>query len=233
MKKIISIVCVVLMLIPILGAVSHAALHPPFRDVRYGDWYYDTVSKVYNAGIMKGVSATKFDPNGLMTREQAAMIFYNLEGSGERYTHYTFTDVKAGAWYADAVEFCYRRGITKGITADSFGVGRYITRQDMITMIYRLYRSDWAPADKSKQQLYISKDAVKRFKDYSDIAPYALEAMRFSSGVCMIITLDHGAHINLTPIIQGSNGYVKPRSYCTRAEMATIIYKTYYINQFL
>ncbi len=233
MKKLISIVCVVIMLIPSLCVASNAALYLPFKDVRYGDWYYDTVSKVYDAGIMKGVSATKFDPHGIMTREQAAMIFYNLEGNGEHYTYYTFTDVKSGTWYADAVEFCYRRGITKGVTADSFGVGRYITRQDMVTMIYRLYKVDWAPADKTEQQLYISKDAVKRFKDYSDIAPYALEAMRFSSGVCMIITKDHGAHINITPIIQGDNGYVKPRAYCTRAEMATIIYKTYYINQFL
>ncbi|MBR4880408.1 MAG: S-layer homology domain-containing protein [Clostridia bacterium] len=233
MKKIISIACVVLMLIPVLCRTSNAALYLPFRDVRYGDWYYDTVSRVYDAGIMKGVSATKFDPNGLMTREQAAMIFYNLEGSGEHYTYYSFKDIKAGAWYADAVEFCYRRGITQGVSPDSFGVGRYITRQDMVTMIYRLYKPDWAPEDKSKQQLYISKDAVKRFNDYSEIAPYALEAMRFASGVCMIITLDHGAHINLTPIIQGNNGYVKPRAYCTRAEMATIIYKTYYINQFL
>ncbi|MBQ4601295.1 MAG: S-layer homology domain-containing protein [Clostridia bacterium] len=233
MKRIISTALAVIMLIPAFGLISDAVIHLSFRDVRYGDWYYDTVSRVYNAGIMKGVSATKFDPNGLMTREQAAMIFYNLEAEGERYSNYSFKDIKAGAWYADAVEFCYRHGITKGISTEYFGVGRYITRQDMITMIYRLYRSDWAPADKSKQQLYISKDAVKHFKDYSDIAPYALEAMRFSSGVCMIITLDHGAHINLTPIIQGNNGYVKPRSYCTRAEMATIIYKTWYINQFL
>ena len=233
MKKFISTAMVILVLLPTFVCVSNAAVYLPFRDVRYGDWYYDTVSKVYDLGIMNGVSSSKFDPNGVLTREQAAMIFYNLEGNGEHYPYYTFRDVKAGAWYADAVEFCYRRGITKGISSELFGVGRYITRQDMITMIYRLYRSDWAPADKSKQQLYISKDAVKRFKDYSDIAPYALEAMRFSSGVCMIITLDHGAHINLTPIIQGNNGYVKPRDYCTRAEIATIIYKTYYINQFL
>ena len=185
MKRIISTALAVIMLIPAFGLVSAAAIHMPFRDVRYGDWYYDTVSRVYDAGIMKGVSATKFDPSGLMTREQAAMIFYNLEGNGQHYSSYSFRDIRSGTWYADAVEFCYRQGITKGVNTELFGVGRYITRQDMITMIYRLYRSDWAPADKSKQQLYISKDAVTRFKDYSEISPYALEAMRFSSGVCM------------------------------------------------
>lgn len=233
MKKFISTVLTVLVLLPSLVCVSHAALYLPFRDVRYGDWYYDVVSRVYELGIMKGVSDSRFDPNGVLTREQAAMIFYNLEGDGEHYTYYSFKDVKAGAWYADAVEFCYRRGITKGVSGDRFGIGRYITRQDMVTMIYRMYKEDWAPLDKSKQQLYISKDAVTKFKDYYDISAYAKEAMRFSAGVCMIITRDHGAHINITPIIQGSNGYINPKANCTRAEMATIIYKTYYINQFL
>ena len=233
MKKTISTVLVLLLLIPLFSYVANAAFTLPFKDVRRGDWYYDAVSKVYDLGIMKGVSKSRFDPHGILTREQAVMILYNLEGNGVRYSSYSFKDVKPGAWYADAVEFCYRRGITKGITDDRFGVGRYITRQDLVTMIYRLYESDWAPEDKSKQQLYISKDAVKKFKDYSEISPYAMTAMRFSSGVCMIITLDHGAHINLTPILQGDNGYIKPRDYCTRAEMATIIYKTYYINQFI
>ena len=233
MKKFISTILTILVLLPSFVCVSNAALYLPFRDVRYGDWYYDVVSRVYELGIMKGVSGSRFDPNGVLTREQAAMIFYNLEGDGEHYTNYTFKDVKAGAWYADAVEFCYRRGITKGVTADRFGIGQYITRQDMVTMIYRTYKELWVPLDKNDQQLYISKDAVTKFKDHSEISEYAKEAMRFSAGVCMIITRDHGAHINITPIIQGSNGYINPKADCTRAEMAAIIYKTYYINQFL
>lgn len=233
MKKLISAVLVLLMLTTVFCRVSNAALHLPFKDVRYGDWYYDAVSKVYSLGIMKGVSSSRFDPNGTLTREQVAMILYTLEGNGEVYSSYNFKDVKRGSWYANAVEFCYRHGITSGISDTKFGVGRYITRQDLITMIYRVYQKDWAPSDKSKQQLYISKDAVNSFKDYSKIASYAMTAMRFSAGVCMIITRDHGAHINITPIIQGDKGYVKPGAYCTRAEMATIIYKVYYINQFI
>ena len=233
MKKLISAVLVLLMLISLFAPTSGAALHLPFKDVRKGDWYYDAVAKVYSLGIMKGVSNSRFSPNGTLTREQVAMILYTLEGNGEVYSNYSFKDVKKGSWYANAVEFCYRHSITSGISRTKFGVGEYITRQDLITMIYRVYQKDWEPSDKSKQQLYISKDAVKTFRDYSKISSYALTAMRFSAGVCMIITRDHGAHINITPIIQGNNGYVNPKAYCTRAEMATIIYKVYYINQFL
>ena len=57
----------------------------PFTDLT-ADWYVDAVSWAYENEIVKGMSETKFDPNGALTREQIAAIIY-------RYSSFKGNDV--------------------------------------------------------------------------------------------------------------------------------------------
>lgn len=49
-----------------------------------------------------------------------------------------FTDVSAGSWYYNAVEFVYSKGIMQGVSANKFGPGSTITRGMVVTMLWRM-----------------------------------------------------------------------------------------------
>lgn len=204
----------------------------PFKDVSKSSWQYSPIKKVYDLGIMNGVSATRFEPNKKLTRAEAAMILYNIEGKNASYSKYSFKDVRSGAWYADAVEWMYRKGITSGVTKDRFGVNEYITRQDFITFIYRLYDGIWGLSD-GNSGIYVRNSVIEGFYDYKQISGYALPAMRLCAGICMVVTHDPTMHVNVEPVIKGHNGYINPKGNCTRAEAAVIIGNAYTIDRYV
>ena len=101
-----------------------------FQDVRPGDWCYDAVRYVFEAGLMNGTAADTFTPNASTTRGQIVAILYRLEGSpapvqgnadssfilvgGEPAGQTTFSDVAPGAYYAAAVSWASAGGIVNG-----------------------------------------------------------------------------------------------------------------------
>ena len=62
----------------------------PFGDVSAGAWYADAVIWAEANDIVNGVSATRFDPNAPVTREQLATMLY-------RYAQYRHYNTSAGA----------------------------------------------------------------------------------------------------------------------------------------
>lgn len=52
-------------------------LRAPFNDVPRGQWYTDAIWWAKLMGVVAGTSATTFDPEGEITREQLAVILYN------------------------------------------------------------------------------------------------------------------------------------------------------------
>ena len=48
----------------------------PFSDVKADEWYAKAIAWAYETGVVTGTSATTFDPNGFVTREQTATMFY-------------------------------------------------------------------------------------------------------------------------------------------------------------
>lgn len=201
----------------------------PFTDVKKGSWQYEPIKNAYDLGLMNGVSNTRFEPNKKLTRAEAAMILYNLKGRDASYSRYSFKDVKPGAWYADAVEWMYKNGIAYGITKDRFGVNEYITRQDLITFIYRMYEKEWG-LNRDNQYIFIRASTITSFKDYDQISAYAFPAMKFCAGICMVHTYNPTRHYNVPQIIKGSNGRIYPKDNCTRAEAAVIIGNVFAID---
>lgn len=229
-----KIVCALLIFGLVLPTVSVcvSAVDLPFTDVPMNSWQYGPVKRAYELGLMNGVSSRKFDPNKCLTRAEAAMILYNLKSSGESYVRYSFKDVKAGAWYADAVEWMYRKGFTSGVTKERFGINEFITRQDLVTMIYRMYEVEWGLGGRNKD-IYVREGLVGSFKDSNKISSYAMPAMTLATGICMIITRDPTKHCNVSPIITGNNGMINPKGFCTRAEASVIIGNVYIIDTYI
>ena len=56
----------------------------PYYDVAENTWYTDAVRWAYENQIMDGVGNGRFDPNGVLTREQIVTVLYRIEGSSEQ-----------------------------------------------------------------------------------------------------------------------------------------------------
>ena len=58
--------------------ISDKAQSLSFADVKYGDWYYDSVAIATNAGYIAGFSDGKFHPQDAITREQVCVMIDRL-----------------------------------------------------------------------------------------------------------------------------------------------------------
>jgi carboxyl-terminal processing protease len=113
-----------------------AAADPEFDDVESGTYFFEAIAAVKEAGIMNGRSATTFDPDEILTREEMAALIsraFQLKTSSEESP---FEDVAASSFKKDIIKV-YESGITKGYTETSFAPKRAVTRADFATFLYR------------------------------------------------------------------------------------------------
>ena len=175
----------------------------PFVDVAEGDWYYDAVADVYDAGLMTGIDGTHFAPNQKLARAQFALILYRLNDSPEVDGKSPFKDVAEGDWYTDAVIWANKQGIITGYTDTGlFGPGDDITREQLVVMMYRYQKSI---SDVKAESVDLSD-----FKDGAKVSAFAKEAMEWAVGTGVISGKDNGTVLD-------------PQGTATRAECATII----------
>ena len=109
----------------------------PFADVAEGAWYYDDVAYAYAAGLMDGVSATEFNPNGTMTRAMLVTILWRLEGEPVVNYLMPFADVAEGAWYAEAVRWAASEGVVEGVSDTAFAPDDTVTREQLAAILAR------------------------------------------------------------------------------------------------
>ena len=172
-----------------------------FKDVSKTAWYHDAVQWAVDQGIMNGVSADRFAPDDTTTRAMVVTMLWRLAGEPASSTPAPFTDVKDGAWYADAVAWAAETGAVNGTSADTFSPNTPVTREQLAAILYRYaqaqgkgFTGEWAfPLD---------------YPDAADVSEWADEAMHW-------MTM-HG-------IITGmGDGTLAPKDNATRAQIATM-----------
>lgn len=174
----------------------------PFVDVSKTDWFYNDVKYVWQHDIMNGVSNTKFAPETSMTRAMFVTVLYRLEGSPDVTGMATppFTDIGAKNfdWAYNAIVWAYNTGVTKGTSATTFAPGVAISRQEIVTMLYRYAGS---PA--------VSGSPI--FGDSSVISSWARDAVQWAKSLGIV---------NGYP-----NGNFGPVNATTRGQMAAMIHR--------
>ena len=110
----------------------------PFTDLSAGDYYYDAVLWAVEQGITGGTSATTFSPDAPITRGQTMTFLWRAAGSPAA-SGSSFGDVAAGAYYADAVTWAVREGITAGTGGDTFSPELGCTRAQTVTYLFARY----------------------------------------------------------------------------------------------
>ena len=108
-----------------------------FADVPADAYYAKAVAWAVENGITSGTGGGKFSPNATCTRAQIVTFLYRAAGSPAVSGGSVFSDVKAGAYYADAVTWAANKGITGGIGNGLFGSDNNCTRAQIVTFLYR------------------------------------------------------------------------------------------------
>ncbi len=171
---------------------------PSYEDVKENEWYYEYVEKLTSKGIISGDGSGKFSPNENVTREQfLKMLIEAMDIEAEEFEN-TFTDV-ADSWYKPYVLKAKNIGIVNGISDTEFGIGSYITRQDMAVMISRTIH---------KLGIEIVRKDVEEFVDDESVSDYAKESVMFMKSI---------------GLVEGYNNEYKPLDNLTRAEAAKVI----------
>ena len=108
-----------------------------FTDVPADAFYAKAVAWAVENGITSGTGESKFSPNATCTRAQAVTFLYRASGSPAVTGKAEFSDVSTTAFYADAVAWAAKKGITTGIGGGLFGSDNDCTRGQIVTFLWR------------------------------------------------------------------------------------------------
>ncbi|MDY5906128.1 MAG: S-layer homology domain-containing protein [Anaerovoracaceae bacterium] len=111
-----------------------------FTDVKDSDYYAKAVAWAVEKGITNGTGDGKFSSDDTCTRAQCAAFLYRAAGLPEVTDAAAFSDVAADAYYAQAVAWAEKNGITNGLGNGKFGSDNSCTRAQIITFLYRTYQ---------------------------------------------------------------------------------------------
>ncbi|MBR5515607.1 MAG: S-layer homology domain-containing protein [Clostridia bacterium] len=173
-----------------------------FDDVMLGQWYSESIRYCELNQFMKGVDERLFNAAGTLTREQVVQILYNISHEEpEEFTNTRFTDVESGAWYESAVTWAAENGVTKGISETEFGIGKTISRQEVVTLLYNYTKF---------LDIYVDNEGdYTTFDDADEVAEWAADAMNWA--------------IDLKVITGTSETTLSPTNTTTRREAAALI----------
>lgn len=175
----------------------------PFADVSGADWYYENVRYVAENKLMNGTSENTFSPNSTLTRAMLVTVLYRLEGEPATNKSIPFGDVDMGEYYGNAVSWAKQNGIVSGITETEFAPNQNISREQIVTIIYRY-------AQYKGYDVSLGDDIeIANYDDFGAVSQYAISAMKY--GVA-------------SGLLKGrSDRTLNPKDNATRAEIAAIL----------
>ncbi len=176
-----------------------------FTDVDSSAWYANAVKYVVDAGLFLGVSNDKFAPESELTRAMLVTVLYRAEESPAVTESNIFTDVGQDLYYTDAVIWASANNLINGIGNGQFAPEENITRQELVTILYRY--AHFLECD------IADSGTLDRYKDVGEIAEWAGDAMKWAVS---------------TGIVQGtSDTRLSPNQSATRAEVAMMLMRLF------
>ena len=176
-----------------------------FTDLEDASWAREAIEYLAKNKVVAGYTDGRFGPNDNVTREAFVKMLLDASGLFEKGYTSAFSDVVSGAWYAEYVACAESKNIVSGVSADRFGVGETLTRQDMAVIIVR--------ALEMQGREISDRRAYEDFSDKDMIADYAMSAVEA---------------LYCANLINGmGDGSFAPSASLTRAQAAKVIYDVY------
>ena len=134
--------------------------------------YHDGIAFVLEKGVMQGYGDGTFGPYDSINRAMMAQILWNLEGNPEDGTPLDYTDVTDANWFAPAVRWATGSGILQGYGNGKFGPKDTLTREQLITIVYRYAQL---------KGVAVEPDAnILDYEDVFEVSSWAVEAFRWA-----------------------------------------------------
>ncbi len=181
-----------------------------------GHWAESHIVWAMDMGLFSGVSDTRFNPQGTMTRAMFVTVLGKYAGVDpdefeDWYLPELFKDVPADSYCAPYINWAARHGLTSGTSATTFSPNQPITREQMAFFLYKFavcYGYVFEP---------ITDDVPDSFSDEAQIASVARDAV------------DVMRESGLFSGRKNADGTYKfdPKALATRAECATVFHSMF------
>ncbi|MBQ2031897.1 MAG: S-layer homology domain-containing protein, partial [Lachnospiraceae bacterium] len=175
----------------------------PFTDVTPDSPYLEDIQYVYENDLMIGMSDTEFGENLPLTRGMIVTVLHRMEGKPDVTYSGVFTDVPAGEWYTDGVEWAASHGIVLGYGNGKFGPKDNVTREQLAAILFRY--ANWKGYDTS-----VGEDTnILSYDDAFTWGDWAVSALQWACGAGVLEDV---------PV-----GMLRPTEPATRGEIAHAI----------
>lgn len=130
------------------GQPGYTSGHTPFEDITPGSWYYNAVRWGEENGIADGTSATTFEPNVPVTREQVATFFANYAKfknnySGAQSDLSKYSDQnKISAWAKENISWAVNYGLMSGTSETTLDPQGTCIRAQLAQFIKNYFKDD-------------------------------------------------------------------------------------------
>ena len=204
-------------------SVSMSAYSADFRDTK-GHWAEHTINRLANMGIVNGISASEFNPDGIVTRAEYLKMMMNLAGiatvparDGD------CLEVKSDEWYADYLQSALDKGLIPKEMIASYKVSIQ-TEDESATVHYSgafngelpIEREQMAALTMHLHQYSLNADNVK-IMSTSDITFTDIDAISVWAQPSVKLAVAYG-------FIEGmDDGSFQPRETATRAQAVTLL----------
>ena len=170
-----------------------------FSDVEGKSWYESGVQFAASRELLQGVGGGRYAPMDTMDRAMLVTALHRLERTPQG-TDSSFSDVEAGSWYADSVNWAAQAGIVQGVAPDSFAPHAPLTRESLAVLLYRYAE---------QQGLDLSaRSELSGFANSGAVSAWAEEALSWACA---------------SGLLEGDGGSLRPGATCTRAEASVIL----------
>ena len=172
-----------------------------YSDLDPAAWYHDGIHAMLEEGIMNGFGDGTFRPDEGTSRAMLVTMLWRMSGEPKEQYALRFSDVKDGAWYAEAVRWAASSGIVGGYDARTFGPDDPVTREQLAAILYRASAAGGKLPDGKSGSL-------SEFGDADAVSPWAADAVRWAVGC---------------GLLRGSGGMLLPSRPASRAEAAAVL----------
>ena len=179
--------------------VTERVYDNPFTDLPEDAYCFEAIMELLDKGIVAGTSETTFTPGRELTRAEWVTMLWRAAGSPAASAPAGFADVDPAAFYAKAFDWAFEQGIVAGTGNSMAAPAMLLTREQMVTMLFRFSGDEHAAYD------------LSAYADVDDISYYAVDAFEWAVAKGYISGM--------------SASILAPQGTAIRAQAATVLYR--------
>lgn len=177
-----------------------------FEDITPEHRAYDSFKFLVERGVVAGISPTLIAPDSNLTRSSFVTMLTRAcigdKGTEVKFYSTKFIDVYPNAWYINSVVWAVEHQVTNGISETKFGPDLFVTKEQMVQMIYNYVKNNDVKID-------IVEPKNEIVMDYDSCSSWAMEAINWAGNIG-ILDLDE-------------DGNYHPTEEATRSDMAILL----------